>query len=333
VCSPSVPSSRVSAASISVSSGLVCAACGSVRSTRSASEFLRSTGLTCFACGISVASEQASCRPLMSSAVAFPVRTSASPGRGPGSTGSVRVFGASTPVSLANFDPAMSSWRTSQLSLLAEWGEFSETWPRSGMTRSGIASRLQPLAPLTAATDFGLLPTPTATANHMAPSMRKHSGMRLLQDGLLPTPPATMADRGGRGDLLQLVRGNPSPSGHFRWPTPHGMPKVGQARNPGPSGNELGAAVNRIERELWPTPTTQDYRIGMPERYKEEQSMGGRRSNLNDAVAEGKTAATGGALNPTWVEWLMGFPLGWTDCGASATRSSRRSHSGSGNAS
>jgi hypothetical protein len=21
----------------------------------------------------------------------------------------------------------------------------------------------------------------------------------------------------------------------------------------------------------------------------------------------------GGSLNPTWVEWLMGFPLGWTD--------------------
>jgi hypothetical protein len=21
----------------------------------------------------------------------------------------------------------------------------------------------------------------------------------------------------------------------------------------------------------------------------------------------------GGQLNPTWVEWLMGFPLGWTD--------------------
>jgi hypothetical protein len=23
--------------------------------------------------------------------------------------------------------------------------------------------------------------------------------------------------------------------------------------------------------------------------------------------------AAGGQLNPTWVEWLMGFPLGWTD--------------------
>lgn len=24
-------------------------------------------------------------------------------------------------------------------------------------------------------------------------------------------------------------------------------------------------------------------------------------------------AGNGGQLNPTWVEWLMGFPLGWTD--------------------
>jgi len=37
-----------------------------------------------------------------------------------------------------------------------------------------------------------------------------------------------------------------------------------------------------------------------------------------------------GALNPTWVEWLMGFPLGWTDCGASATPSSRKSRKSSG---
>ena len=25
-----------------------------------------------------------------------------------------------------------------------------------------------------------------------------------------------------------------------------------------------------------------------------------------------------GALNPTWVEWLMGWPLGWTDLDALA---------------
>jgi hypothetical protein len=30
-------------------------------------------------------------------------------------------------------------------------------------------------------------------------------------------------------------------------------------------------------------------------------------------------AGNGGQLNPTWVEWLMGWPLGWTAFGASAT--------------
>jgi len=40
-------------------------------------------------------------------------------------------------------------------------------------------------------------------------------------------------------------------------------------------------------------------------------------------------AQAGGKLNPTWVEWLMGWPLGWTDCAASATDKFRewlRSH-------
>lgn len=34
-----------------------------------------------------------------------------------------------------------------------------------------------------------------------------------------------------------------------------------------------------------------------------------------------ETLATqaGGRLNPTWVEWLMGWPLGWTDCDALVT--------------
>lgn len=29
--------------------------------------------------------------------------------------------------------------------------------------------------------------------------------------------------------------------------------------------------------------------------------------------------AVGGKLNPMWVEWLMGFPIGWTDLEASGT--------------
>jgi hypothetical protein len=34
-----------------------------------------------------------------------------------------------------------------------------------------------------------------------------------------------------------------------------------------------------------------------------------------------------GFANPQFVEWLMGFPLGWTDCAVSETPSSPKSSS------
>ena len=37
-----------------------------------------------------------------------------------------------------------------------------------------------------------------------------------------------------------------------------------------------------------------------------------------------------GQLNPVWVEWLMGYPAGWTDCEDSETPSSPRSPNTSG---
>src|SRR6185312_1922327 len=73
-----------------------------------------------------------------------------------------RASGSNTPVLLASFDPSTSSWRTSQCSLLGGFTEFSETWPRSGLMRSGIAYQLPPLVRRTNVTVFGLWPTPRA---------------------------------------------------------------------------------------------------------------------------------------------------------------------------
>ena len=57
-------------------------------------------------------------------------------------------------------------------------------------------------------------------------------------------------------------------------------------------------------RNLWPTPKARDYR-----------SVTGRENrdspDLNTVV--------GGQLNPNWVEWLMGWPIGWTDLEPLAT--------------
>ena len=60
----------------------------------------------------------------------------------------------------------------------------------------------------------------------------------------------------------------------------------------GDAGTEPGA-------RFWPTPVARDWKGGSPEQ------RGRRRAcQLNDAV--------GGRLDPSFVEWLMGFPEGWT---------------------
>ena len=84
----------------------------------------------------------------------------ASQGKAPGSTVTAPAYGESTPVLLAKYSPSSSSWRTSQLCLDGDLEEFSETWPRSGMMRSGTVYRLPTLVRLTDETGSGFWPTP-----------------------------------------------------------------------------------------------------------------------------------------------------------------------------
>jgi hypothetical protein len=261
-CSPSGASFPGSGDSTSASSGPVCELCGNASRTPSASGSSRNTGRgslvipTCAPLWPAHVGQRCPCRcyTSTSSAAASPARTSPSPEGRPGSTGGARVFGASTFDSLTFFDPATSSWRTFATSLLATAAdgseEFSGTWPRAGMTRSGIASRLAPSAPLTGATGSGLLPTPNSR---------------------------DWKDTG---------------------------PSQGNRKSP-----NLGTVAH------WATPTKSD-------------GTGGP-GNSGRQGGENLRTQVGGSLNPTWVEWLMGFPLGWTDLEPSETASSPRSRSGS----
>ena len=83
----------------------------------------------------------------------------------------------------------------------------------------------------------------------------------------------------------------------MRWATPAAADAVGTTG--GGQGHSLRTDVRMI-----PTPKARDYRTGMPKRVDQRREAG-LSVDLNDQV--------GGQLNPTWVEWLMGFPLGWTD--------------------
>lgn len=87
-------------------------------------------------------------------------------------------------------------------------------------------------------------------------------------------------------------------SAAVRMPTLHGFSKDGKSN--GPSGNELGRAVNRM-----PTCRSQKTTSENPETWQKRKDAGKVSTPPLAMVA-------GGSLNPDWVEWLHGWPIGWT---------------------
>lgn len=95
-------------------------------------------------------------------------------------------------------------------------------------------------------------------------------------------------------------------------------------------GTNQGGAAGRVgpirpsletmaRHGLWPTPTAMNDTGGAA-----LCKWGGARSREKIRAMVGDKELNG-PLNPEWVEWLMGFPEGWTDLGPSETRSFRKS--------
>ena len=69
--------------------------------------------------------------------------------------------------------------------------------------------------------------------------------------------------------------------------------------------NNLTAAVFNPEK-MWPTPGASNAKGAVRDRFYGSPTY---RANLDEAV---RTSKYDGQLNPTWVEWLMGYPSEWT---------------------
>jgi hypothetical protein len=223
----------------------------------------------------------------MLSAEDFPVRTSPTRDWERVWTEPGPVSGPSSPVLLASYDPASSSWKTSQHSLEGGLTEFSETWPRSGMMRSGIAFQLPPLVLLTDATESGLWPTPTLpnggrsvahVTDWRSDRTAYHNGKKV------------------QVDLAQAVK---------MWPTPRAndAEKRGDI-NPNDLRNGLPAAVLRF-----PTPTRSMHKGSSAGAMTRLSGASRLNDRLDYAVEQGNIKT--GRLNPLWVAWLMGFPIEW----------------------
>jgi hypothetical protein len=132
-----------------------------------------------------------------SSAAASHARTSVAPGKAQDSPASDRGFGRNSPASFARYDPATHSLKTVQCSLFEDLTESSPILPRWGSMRNGGLFLRPTWEPRTCESEYGLLPTPTATdargRTYYYSNGTKDSAVVSLvgMAKLLPTPAAT----------------------------------------------------------------------------------------------------------------------------------------------
>ena len=135
-----------------------------------------------------------------------------------------------------------------------------------------------------------MLPTPTAsTGGREPPGKTGRKLATVIADAFLPTPQASDADRGGRSDLLTVLRG---------YETKHAG--------------------------TLPTPTARDWRSG-----KASPETHGRNSRPLNETVSAMAGNRSGRMNPRFREWMMSFPIGWTELKPLATRSYRLSSNSS----
>lgn len=150
-----------------------------------------------------------------------------------------------------------------------------------------------------------------------------------------PTPRANDAEK--RGAVSPEPR-NGLPGAVRLWPTPKARDAKDTTNLPPSRISDPGkdSLVQRVGR-LWPTPTVMDaagldrnlrkdatptrsillsQKIAMFPTPRANMHTGWSNAPNRQGSADLQTTI-GGQLNPTWVEWLMGFPTGWTDLDAS----------------
>ena len=121
-----------------------------------------------------------------------------------------------------------------------------------------------------------------------------------IDAGLLPTPTATNARQGINSKAGGTSNGKPLlPMAAMTWPTPTASMMTAADMEQAKYHSSKRPDYQSAKRLA--TPTARDWRSG-----KASQATMARNSRpLSEQI--------GGQLNPTWVEWLMGWPLGWTD--------------------
>ncbi len=137
----------------------------------------------------------------------------------------------------------------------------------------------------------------------------------LRTPGLAETVMQTAAYPYSKHDLELALQGKPYRTTNVHWPTP-------RAQEPGSTSSDHGLSLNETSK-LWSTPVARDWKEGTLIHNKTETRSNLSRQAPRTALGGSVTSTTGRTLNPLFVEALMGWPQGWTDCGSAVTGLSR----------
>lgn len=232
---------------------------------------------------------------------AFRARTFQPPAKAQESTANAPACGGRWRELSVRYDRDSCSWRTHRSLWDEDLSACSLTLPKWGSMRDGVLSELLMLERHTAESDAGLWPTPNVpnggrSCAHVT-DWRGTDGRTAYHNG------------------KKVQVGLEHAAKH--WPTPTATLGTKGGRVTPMKSREGGTLIEAVsQRSTWATPTVH-----------------GNYNRVGASAKSGDGLATqaGGSLNPTWVEWLMGWPLGWTDLKPLATdrcRNAQRRHGG-----
>jgi len=180
--------------------------------------------------------------------------------------------------------------RTFSKTLMATsvWGstQCSLTWKPKATPQGRLLFQLAASVHRTEETESGLWATPRTTDVTGGPRQLDEKGYRVSKTNPNLKFGANLADQ------VKM------------WPTP----RASEYKDCGPVGSK--SHTHMYDRKylcatvkMWPTPSASEHKAGLP---------GDKMQKMLGNHPEVRNSGTG-TLNPTWVEWLMGYPKGWTE--------------------
>lgn len=201
------------------------------------------------------------------------------------------------------YDPDSCSWRTYQASFKGGYVAYSGTLPRWGSMRSGVLSRRRAWAPRTSASASSSWGTVTTqTSGKRSPAFREGRTPTAIETAETRWPTA----KASVGAQIPSDATTLSGEAEKKWATPLRSMTTG----PGNEGREGGENI-QTEAATWATPLNRDFKDGAAEGDARTRSHLSRQAPRTRMPGRGSSNGSR-RLNPRFVGWLMGLPIGWS---------------------